>query len=116
MPIQIVKRWVTALPFASRPALPSKPRSLKVRKSMLKSTDGQLLVRAHSAIPRFSRERLIQQFKDGKLQRHDESISAIRLVTNGVARRTRHAKVWNEEWNTGRRRCGQVARWPVQRE
>lgn len=34
--------------------------------------DNQLLVRTHATIPRFSRERLIQQFREGKLQRHDE--------------------------------------------
>ncbi|WP_156529113.1 hypothetical protein [Caballeronia udeis] len=33
---------------------------------------GQLIVRVRTAILRFSRERLIQQFREGELQRHDE--------------------------------------------
>ncbi|CAN7201899.1 AbrB/MazE/SpoVT family DNA-binding domain-containing protein [Caballeronia sp. 15711] len=72
MPIQIVKRWGNSLAVRIPSSLAIEASLVEGQEVDVEVHDGQLLVRAHSAIPRFSRERLIQQFKDGKLQRHDE--------------------------------------------
>ena len=110
MPIQIVKRWGAALPFAS--VQPCHRSPLKVRKSMLKSTMVNCSC-VHTAPFHGSRERLIQQFD--KLQHTTKLISAIRSVTiGGPQDPTREGM--NEEWNTGRRRCGQVHVGPSRNE
>ena len=72
MAVQTVKRWGNSLAVRIPSNLAAEASLIEGQEVDVEVQDGQLVVRAHSAIPRVSRERLIQQFKEGKLQRHDE--------------------------------------------
>jgi antitoxin MazE len=72
MAVQIVKRWGNSLAVRIPSNLATQASLTEGQEVDVEVQDGQLLVRPHTAIPRFSRERLIQQFKEGKLQRHEQ--------------------------------------------
>ena len=72
MAIQIVKRWGNSLALRIPSNLATEASIIEGQEVDVEVQDGQLLVRPHTAIPRFSRERLIQQFKEGKLVPHEE--------------------------------------------
>jgi len=71
MAIQIVKRWGNSLALRIPSNLATEASIIEGQEVDVEVQDGQLLVRAHTAIPRFSRERLIQQHKEGKLVQHE---------------------------------------------
>jgi antitoxin MazE len=72
MAIQTVKRWGNSLAVRIPSNLATAASIIEGQEVDVEVQDGHLLVRPHTSIERFSRERLIQQFKDGKLQRHEE--------------------------------------------
>jgi antitoxin MazE len=72
MAIQSLKRWGNSLAVRIPSHLATEASFVEGQEVDVEVRDGQLIVRAHTAIPRFSRERLIQQFQEGELQRHDE--------------------------------------------
>ena len=72
MAIETVKRRGNGLVVLIPPNLAAEASRVEGQEVDVEVQDRQLLVHAYAAIPRFSRERLIQQFRDGKLQRHDE--------------------------------------------
>ena len=72
MAIETVKRRGNGLAVLIPPNLAAEASRVEGEEVDVEVQDRQLLVHAYAAIPRFSRERLIQQFRDGKLQRHDE--------------------------------------------
>jgi antitoxin MazE len=72
MPVQVLKRWGNSLAVRI-PANIAGELSLEEGQEVhVEVEDGQVIVRPHRAIRRFSRERLIQQFRGGKLERHEE--------------------------------------------
>ena len=72
MAIETVKRRGNGLVVLIPPNLAAEASRVEGEEVDVEIQDGQQFVHEHTAIPRFSRERLIQQFKDGKLHRHDE--------------------------------------------
>jgi antitoxin MazE len=72
MPKQILKRWGNSLAVRI-PANIATELSLEEGQEVhVEVMDGCVSIRPHKAIRRFSRERLIQQYKEGKLEPHDE--------------------------------------------
>jgi antitoxin MazE len=72
MAIQTVKRWGNSLAVRIPSNLAIEASLVEGQEVDVQVQDGQLLVRPHTAIRRFSLERLIQQHKEGKLVPHEE--------------------------------------------
>jgi antitoxin MazE len=69
---QVLKRWGNSLALRI-PASMANELSLKEGEEVqLEIHDGRLTVRPHRVTRRFSRDRLVQQFKGGELRRHTE--------------------------------------------
>jgi antitoxin MazE len=71
MATQTVKRWGNSLAVRIPAHLATQAHLEEGREVDVQVEDGVVVVRLHQAIPRFSRERLIQQFREGKLQQHE---------------------------------------------
>lgn len=77
MAIQTVKRWGNSLAVRIPAALADEVALAEGQEVDVVVEDGRLQVRPHTAIPRFSRERLIQQYelyKQGKFPPPHETI------------------------------------------
>lgn len=72
MSIQTVKRWGNSLAVRIPSSLATQASIVEGQEVDVQVEDGHLLVKPHTTIRRFSRERLIQQFNEGKLVRHAE--------------------------------------------
>ncbi|SAK98880.1 transcriptional regulator/antitoxin, MazE [Caballeronia calidae] len=72
MPKQILKRWGNSLAVRIPANIASELSLEEGQEVHVEVEDGRVIVRPHRAIRRFSRERLIQQFREGKLERHEE--------------------------------------------
>ena len=72
MPRQILKRWGNSLAVRIPANIASELSLEEGQEVQVEVIDGRVTVRPHQAIRRFSRERLIQQFREGKLERHEE--------------------------------------------
>ncbi|SAL77311.1 transcriptional regulator/antitoxin, MazE [Caballeronia peredens] len=73
MPKQILKRWGNSLAVRIPANIASELSLEEGQEVNLEVEDGHVTVRPHRAIRRFSRERLIQQFREGRLGRHEET-------------------------------------------
>lgn len=71
MAIQTVKRWGNSLAVRIPSNLASEVDLVEGQEVDVQVVDGRLEVRPHTAIRRFSLERLIQQHKEGKLVPHE---------------------------------------------
>ncbi|MDR5761532.1 AbrB/MazE/SpoVT family DNA-binding domain-containing protein [Caballeronia sp. LZ035] len=72
MPVQILKRWGNSLAIRIPATIAAEASLEEGQEVFLAVEDGRVVVQARTAIKRFSRERLIQQFREGNLQRHEE--------------------------------------------
>jgi antitoxin MazE len=72
MPRQVLKRWGNSLAVRIPANIASELSLQEGQEVQLEVTDGYLTVQPHRATRRFSRERLIQQYREGKLQPHEE--------------------------------------------
>ncbi|GJH14404.1 AbrB/MazE/SpoVT family DNA-binding domain-containing protein [Caballeronia novacaledonica] len=72
MPKQILKRWGNSLAVRIPANIASELSLEEGQEVHVDVEDGHVAVRPHRAIRRFSRERLIQQFREGTLERHEE--------------------------------------------
>jgi len=72
MAIQTLKRWGNSLAVRIPASVATEAAFTEGQEVDVQVQDGQLMVRPHTSIPLFSRERLIQQFREGKLKRHEE--------------------------------------------
>ena len=72
MAIQTVKRWGNSLAVRIPTNLAIEASIVEGQEVDVEVRDGQLEVRPRSVIPRFSREKLIQQHREGKLIPHEE--------------------------------------------
>ncbi|AET91838.1 transcriptional regulator/antitoxin, MazE [Burkholderia sp. YI23] len=72
MPRQVLKRWGNSLAVRIPANIASELSLEEGQEVHVEVIDGCVSVRPHRAIRRFSRERLVQQFRDGKIERHEE--------------------------------------------
>ncbi|WP_250452815.1 AbrB/MazE/SpoVT family DNA-binding domain-containing protein [Caballeronia sp. ATUFL_M2_KS44] len=72
MPVQILKRWGNSLAVRIPANIAGELSLEEGQEVQVEVADGQVIVRPHRVIRRFSRERLIRQHREGKLERHDE--------------------------------------------
>lgn len=72
MAVQILKRWGNSLAVRIPANIASDLSLEEGQEVQVEAVDGRVSVWPHRAIRRFSRERLIQQFREGKLERHEE--------------------------------------------
>ncbi|SAL84939.1 Antitoxin MazE [Caballeronia terrestris] len=72
MSIQTVKRWGNSLAVRIPSSLATQASIVEGQEVDVQVEDGHLVLKPHTAIRRFSRERLIQQYKEGKLAAHEE--------------------------------------------
>jgi antitoxin MazE len=72
MPKQILKRWGNSLAVRIPANIAAEISLEEGQEVQVEVEDGRIVVRPHKAIRRFSRERLIQQYREGKLVPHDE--------------------------------------------
>ncbi|KND58089.1 hypothetical protein BVER_00378 [Candidatus Burkholderia verschuerenii] len=72
MPKQILKRWGNSLAVRIPANMAAEISVEEDQEVHVEVEDGRIVVRPHKAIRRFSRERLIQQYREGKLVPHDE--------------------------------------------
>jgi antitoxin MazE len=71
MAIQTLKRWGNSLAVRIPANVANEVAFSEGQDLDVQVQDGLVLIRPHSGIRRFSRERLIQQLREGKLQRHE---------------------------------------------
>jgi antitoxin MazE len=72
MPKQVLKRWGNSLAVRIPANIATELSLEEGQEVQVEVMDGCVSVRPHRTIRRFSRERLIQQHREGKLQPHDE--------------------------------------------
>lgn len=72
MPKQVLKRWGNSLAVRIPASIASELSLTEGQEVHVEVMDGRVTVQPHRAMRRFSRERLIQQFRAGKLERHEE--------------------------------------------
>ncbi|KMZ11348.1 hypothetical protein BHUM_06139c [Candidatus Burkholderia humilis] len=72
MPRQVLKRWGNFLAVRIPANIASELSLQEGQEVQLEVIDGRLSVQPHRTTRRFSRERLIQQYREGKLQPHEE--------------------------------------------
>jgi len=72
MAVQRIKRWGNSLAVRIPANLASEAQFAEGQEVDVQVENGIVIVQAHESIPLFSRERLIQQFREGKLKRHEE--------------------------------------------
>jgi antitoxin MazE len=72
MTIQILKRWGNSLAVRIPASVATEVAFTEGQEVDVQLQGGQLLICPHTAIPRFSRERYLQQLRENKLQSHDE--------------------------------------------
>jgi antitoxin MazE len=72
MTIQTLKRWGNSLAVRIPASVATEVAFTEGQEVDVQVQDGQVLVRPHTVIPRFSRERYLQQLRDSKLEPHDE--------------------------------------------
>jgi antitoxin MazE len=70
MTIQTLKRWGNSLAVRIPASVAAKLALAEGQEIELDVEDGTLTVRPHTAIPRFSRERYLQQLRESKLAQH----------------------------------------------
>jgi antitoxin MazE len=68
MAIQTLKRWGNSLAVRIPASLAAKLALAEGQEVEVEVEDGLLTVRPHTAIPRFSRERYLQQLRESKLE------------------------------------------------
>jgi antitoxin MazE len=69
---QILKRWGNSLAVRIPASIASELSLEEGQEVHVEVMDGRVSVRPHRALRRFSRERLVQQFKAGRIGRHVE--------------------------------------------
>lgn len=72
MPVQVLKRWGNSLAIRIPATIAAEASLEEGQEVFLAVEHGRVIVQPRTAIRRFSRERLIQQFREGNLQRHEE--------------------------------------------
>jgi antitoxin MazE len=72
MPKQVLKRWGNSLAVRIPANIAAEISLEEGQEVHVEVEDGRIVVRPHKAIRRFSRERLIQQYREGKLAPHDD--------------------------------------------
>lgn len=72
MAIQTLKRWGNSLAVRIPANVANEVAFSEGQEVDVQVQDGQVMVRSHTGIRRFSRERLIQQLREGNLQCHEE--------------------------------------------
>ena len=72
MAIQTLKRWGNSLAVRIPANVANEVAFSEGQEVDVQVQDGQVMVRPHTSIRRFSRERFIQQLREGKLQKHEE--------------------------------------------
>ena len=72
MPVQILKRWGNSLAVRIPANIASELSLEEGQEVQVEIVDGCVAVRPLRAIRRFSRERLVQQYREGRLGRHEE--------------------------------------------
>jgi antitoxin MazE len=72
MTTQTIKRWGNSLAVRIPANLASEAQLAEDQEVDVRVEHGMVIVQPHAPIARFSRERLIQQFKESKLARHDD--------------------------------------------
>ncbi|ADG14260.1 AbrB/MazE/SpoVT family DNA-binding domain-containing protein [Paraburkholderia sp. JPY432] len=72
MAIQTLKRRGNSLEVRIPASVATKVGFTEGQEVDVQVLDGQVVIRPHASIGRFSRERLIQQYREGKLQPHEE--------------------------------------------
>jgi antitoxin MazE len=70
MTVQTLKRWGNSLAVRIPAGLAAKLALAEGQEIELEVEDGTLTVRPHTAIPRFSRERYLQQLRESRLTQH----------------------------------------------
>jgi antitoxin MazE len=71
MAIQTLKRWGNSLAVRIPASVATEVAFTEGQEVDVQVLDGQVMLRPHTGIRRFSRERLIQQYREGKLQQHE---------------------------------------------
>ncbi|PXW27192.1 AbrB/MazE/SpoVT family DNA-binding domain-containing protein [Paraburkholderia caballeronis] len=96
MAIQTVKRWGNSLAVRIPSNLAAEAALVEGQEVDVEVIDGRISVRPHTTVRRFSRERLVQQFREGKLARHEaiDFGDPVGSELGGPADPTR-----NDEWN-----------------
>ncbi|MEC5409373.1 AbrB/MazE/SpoVT family DNA-binding domain-containing protein [Paraburkholderia sp. MPAMCS5] len=72
MAIQTVKRWGNSLAVRIPANLATEISIEEGQEVEVRRDGGVLVITRHTPVRRFSRERLIQQYREGKLQQHGE--------------------------------------------
>jgi antitoxin MazE len=72
MPKQVLKRWGNSLAVRIPATIAAEISLEEGQEVQVDVEDGCVVVRPHKTIRRFSRERLIQQFRAGKFEAHEE--------------------------------------------
>lgn len=70
MTIQTLKRWGNSLAVRIPAGIAAKLAFAEGQEIEVDVEDGTLTVRPHTAIPRFSRERYLQQLRERRLEQH----------------------------------------------
>jgi antitoxin MazE len=71
MAIQTLKRWGNSLAVRIPANVALEAAFTEGQEVDVQVEDGQVWVRAHTAIRRFSRERYLQQLREGQLETHE---------------------------------------------
>ncbi|WP_186078696.1 AbrB/MazE/SpoVT family DNA-binding domain-containing protein [Burkholderia gladioli] len=72
MVAQVVKRWGNSLAIRIPASVANEARLTENGEVEIEVCDGVVMVRARRAVPLFSRDKLIEQFRSGELVPHDE--------------------------------------------
>ena len=72
MAIQTLKRWGNSLAVRIPAAVAGEVAFTEGQEVDIEVQDGSITIRPHSAIRRFSRERYLQQLREGKLVPHEK--------------------------------------------
>jgi len=71
MAVQTLKRWGNSLAVRIPANVATEAELSEGQEVDVQAADGQVLVRPHTAIRRFSRERYLQQLRENKLVPHE---------------------------------------------
>ena len=72
MAIQTLKRWGNSLAVRIPASVACEATLVEGQEVDVVALDGSITIRPHAAIRRFSRERYLQQLREGKLVPHDK--------------------------------------------